>query len=211
MGEVRINKDAFLNAVMKSAADGVTAAGFVLQKEIGNVLNQGKSPPSSSPGNPPFKMTGALARSWSVQPATPSTLTARVWTPLAYARYLERGADIRPKNGRAIVIPLTPEARRVLEAHGGRARNAILAMKALGQIRMVKVNRGILWVRDYKGRGKAGIGARSEPLFLVTGGAIIQKRPYIDRAIAIAQSGMQKAFQTAFRRSFNAVAAGGVR
>lgn len=211
MGEVRINKDAFLVAVMDSASNGVTAAAFVLQKEIGKILNQGKSPPSSPPGSPPFKMTGALARSWSVIPSTPITHTARVRTNLPYALYLERGAVIRPKKGVAIVIPLSPEARRMIDAHGGRVRNAILALKALGHIRRIKTSNGILWAREFKGRGKAGIGARIEPMFLVTDKATIQPRPYIKRSIEAAKEGMQKAFETAFRRSFNAVAAGGVR
>lgn len=211
MAEVRINAGAFLASVLDAAAHGVTAAAFPLQREIGRVLNRAKSPPSSAPGDAPHKMTGALARSWEVQRADTRTLTSRVYSTLPYARFLERGAVIRPKNGKAIVIPMSAEARKAIAAHGGRARNAILALKALGLISPRKTANGKLWVKETKGRGKARIGARSEAMFLVTKSATIAPRPYIARSIAAAQADMQRAFSDGFRKNFNRTAAGGVK
>lgn len=65
--------------------------------------------------NTSTRKTGALARSFvpTLVKSDPRVIRAGSYSALPYARIHELGGVIRPRNARALAIPLTPQARRM--------------------------------------------------------------------------------------------------
>lgn len=89
---------------------GLESAGTGLQNDLKKTLRKNRSP--SRPGQAPGVVTGQLHLSVQQDRSNINQFVLRVGTNLAYGRHLEYGARIRPKNKKALAVPLTDLARK---------------------------------------------------------------------------------------------------
>lgn len=167
-------------AMVRAAANaGLTGAAMALADGMTRTFGSNHGGVTSLPGMPPNSQTGNLRGSIGYRPVEDGE--SRAGTDVKYGAYLEKGAIIRPKNGKAIVIPLSRAAAKLLRDHGGRARSVVNALKfdRAKPLRFIKTKNGLLIARAYgitKGRAA---GTKSEPMFLVTKRAVIKPRPWL--------------------------------
>jgi len=111
------------------ASGAVLAAGILLQREIKERLNLGKSPPASIAPNGPFKDTGTLGRSIQVDDsnAKGKKPSVRVGTSLVYAARLEFGFVGADSKGRVINQAARPYMRDSLNNNVKEMRKAAIA------------------------------------------------------------------------------------
>ena len=111
------------------ASGAVLAAGILLQREIKERLNLGKSPPASEAPNGPFKDTGTLGRSIQVDDskAKGKKPSVRVGTSLVYAARLEFGYVGADSRGRVINQAARPYMRDSLNNNVKEMRDAAVA------------------------------------------------------------------------------------
>ena len=169
----------FVASVRAAANAGLTAAAMALADGMTRTFGSNHGGVTSLPGMPPNSQTGNLRGSIGYTKA--ENLEAQAGTDVKYGAYLEKGAIIRPKNGKAIVIPLSRAAAKLLRDHGGRARSVVNALKfdRAKPLRFIKTKNGLLIARAYGiTKGKAA-GTKSEPMFLVTKRAVIKPRPWL--------------------------------
>lgn len=103
--QYKSNRPAIDKAIQAGIKQGLDAAGVHLQREIRDSLN-GQSP--SSPGNPPGRRTGTLAKSIQVDRSgnRGARPVVRVGTNLEYAPIHEFGGTITPKKADALKFKL---------------------------------------------------------------------------------------------------------
>jgi HK97 gp10 family phage protein len=82
--------DEFKNKFERHAEQNITKAVIFLTNEVKKEINKAKSPPASSPGEPPHRLKGLLLRSIAWEVDAPNN-TGRVGTNLIYGKYLELG------------------------------------------------------------------------------------------------------------------------
>lgn len=185
------NTPAFMQRTMGQVQAGVSAAAEVLSKAMKDTLATrtgaggglgsgagGVAP--SNPGSPPAQQLGALHRSIKItKPVTNGNrVSATAGTTLKYGTYMEYGA--RPRaHGKALLIPLQPEAHRML-------KNGLV--KNNSQLFMVKRP------------GKAPILARKGPrgaivpLFVLKKSVTVKPRPWLRPSLNRARVAMAQAF-----------------
>jgi hypothetical protein len=153
----------------------------------------------SRPGDVPNSQSGNLRA--SIQSVDATGGTAFVGSSLAYARHLEHGAVVRPRNGRAIVIPLAPSIARQMR-NGVRPRSIINALKfdKSRPLAWIKAKRGGVIVMQKRGRKGDMV-----PLMLLTSRAVIAPRPWAKPGVVAARPAMEQAF---IRSARQAVATG---
>jgi phage gpG-like protein len=113
---ITIDRAKFRRHIQHRVAGLTNEAAVMVQRETMRLLNQRSSRGKygrSSPGEPPHKDTGTLARSIEIDEATPEVPVAHVGSNLAYARILEYGGTIRPKHAKALSIPVNAQARKL--------------------------------------------------------------------------------------------------
>lgn len=186
------NTPAFMQRTMGQVQAGVAAAAEVLSKSMKDTLatragaggglgsGAGGAMPSN-PGSPPAYQRGGLHRSIHASNAvvTGNRVSSSVGTKLKYGAFLEYGAHPRAKGGGALLIPLQPEAHRLLERG------------------LVKNNPQLFMV---KRPGKAPILARKGPrgaivpLFVLKKSVVIKPRPWLMPSLNRARVAMAQAF-----------------
>lgn len=205
MGTVNLyNRDAFLSHVVEAGKAGLQAAIIPITASISRTLNMGGPGTPSAPGQPPHKQTGELAGSWQSEAQTRSDMTIRAFSHDPKAKWLEYGAHIRPKNGKLLVYPVSPEAKRLEAGSGTRIGVLVFRLLKEGVLRQIRTDSGWLYVKDIGGKH-----ARSVLMFRAVGAVNLAPRPYIQRSIADAKKRSQTQFNRGFRRVFNAAAPGG--
>jgi phage gpG-like protein len=112
----------------KMARGAVLAAGTLLQREVKERLNLGKSPPASIAPNGPFKDTGTLGRSIQVDDskAKGKKPSVRVGTSLVYAARLEFGFVGADSRGRVFNQGARPYMRDSLNNNVKEMRKAAI-------------------------------------------------------------------------------------
>lgn len=188
------NSAGFLQRTRAQVAAGVEAAAEVLAKSMKDTLatrgaaggglgsGAGGAMPSS-PGSPPAYQRGGLHRSIRHTQAQilGNRITAAAGTNLAYGASLDRGFTATAKGG-ALLIPLQPEAYRLLERG------------------MVRNNPNIFMV---KRQGKPPLlarkGARGSivPLFVLKKSVTVRPRPWLRPSLDRARIAMAVAFNRA--------------
>lgn len=167
---------------------GVTAAAIELESTIREGFGHSHGMTPSKPGAYPNTQFGDLRNSMGHTKA--SMGVAFVGSGLPYARYLNDGAVIRP-GGKALVIPLTYQAKRLLNQYGGSPRRAINALKYGGKkIAFIRTSHGLLVAQSIGGKH-----ARTVGWFLITRKTIvIQPRPWAKLGISQATAAMADRF-----------------
>jgi len=89
----------------------LTRAAIYLTNAVKKTVNKAKSPPASSPGEPPHREHGALMQSiqWEVDK---KEMTARVGSNLKYAKYLELGT--KDMGARPFLLPTFTAERNTI-------------------------------------------------------------------------------------------------
>lgn len=131
---------------------------------------------SSRPGEPPGYRQGNLYRSIAYTPGENGR--ARYGTNVKYAKALEFGAVVTPKNAMALAIPLTGEAVTALMRAGGKTRaipNLVPVETRNGNLLLVKINKAR--------RGKYARGESWTAMFLITKRSVIRPRPWAARSL----------------------------
>lgn len=180
---VSFDKAKFMQKVTQKVLGAIAISAIELQETIRGKLNLassniGSGGHPSTPGNPPAKRTGALARSIQAVNITKNPLmpTYRVGTNNVYARIQEYGGRIRAKKGKFLPIPVGVEGQRAAKAANGDIRKL--------NLRLVRTKGGkLLLVKDEAGT-KKGKGARSQILFVLKKEVYLPPRPYIRPAYA---------------------------
>ena len=185
------NTPAFMQRTMGQVQAGVAAAAEVLSKSMKDTLatrtgaggglgsGAGGAMPSN-PGSPPAYQRGGLHRSIHASNATidGSKVSALVGTNLKRGASLDRGFTATARGG-GLLIPLQPEAHRLLERG------------------MVKNNPQLFMV---KRPGKAPILARKGPrgaivpLFVLKKSVTVKPRPWLRPSLNRARVAMAQAF-----------------
>jgi hypothetical protein len=83
------------DAMRDELASLVNRTGLFYQTKVKEILNLAKSPPASSPGQPPHKRTGTLGRSFRTMPTRKvgRRIILTLGTDVVYARPLEYGTS----------------------------------------------------------------------------------------------------------------------
>lgn len=172
MNRSHINDEYIRHAVAQALDHGLNAAAVVYANEARKLFGNNHRGMPSAPGAYPHTQTGRLRG--SVVPVAPWTAgtpgTAYYGSNVAYGRYLHYGATIRPKQAKAIPVPLNHEAKRMLRraSVGGGLRQF--------RLKSFKAPNGELFLAETTARGqlKAG-GAR----FVLRKQVRIAPRPWI--------------------------------
>lgn len=143
----------------------------------------------SKPGGFPAARSGFLSRSVTSTGAQGGVSYAG--TNVKYGRYLEYGAVIRPKQARALTIPLNGEAVRLLARHR-RTRN-------IPNLRVVKLRDGRMFLVGK--RHRAGKNEKPVFLFVLKQEVRIAPRPWLLRSAKQSRSRMLQNGRAAFERS----------
>lgn len=170
MASFKFNSNAIQRQAAARAAVGLYRAALVIQSAVQAKLNQqasrrGANP--SSPGSPPAKDTGTLARSILIDRTglVGDRPIVRIGTKLRYARIHEFGGTITAR--KAMLIPLNQESRDFL-----RAGNSVRSLPG----GWVNKKNGVLHIPFSKGKGKR---ARSgEYVFSLRKSVRMPARPY---------------------------------
>jgi len=183
----------FKRKLHEAVKRGLTDASMVLADGVVNVFGVNHGGVASKPGHPPNTQTGHARKSVGYTKAD-DDWRSFVGTNVPYLRYLDGGAVIRSRSGKAITIPLSAEAKRMVAAVNGRARSVINALKfdKIRPLRFFKTANGILIVRMASNRSKdRGTG---EAFILLTDHATIHARPWAKPAVKRSRDAMERVF-----------------
>lgn len=185
-------------ARIRAAVDaGVTGMAVELEDTIISKIGTLSKGEPSSPGGY-FNTQSGVGRN-SINHTKAVDGTAYVGTSVDYLRYLNDGAIIKPKNGKALAIPLSDEAKLKVKQLGS-PRAAIAAFLAADKKR-------VYWVKVYGGKMLVRSDSRkmrgsSTPLFLITSKTItIAPRPWATLGQADAAQAMRARFIDEYNRS----------
>lgn len=185
--QIGVGIEAAAEVLAKSMKDTLAtrgAAGGGLGSGAGGAL-------PSSPGSPPAYQRGALHR--SIKSTRATIANNRVWayagTDLRYGMYLERGANPRA-SGRALLIPLQPEAYRMLEQDRVRNNPDLFMITRPGKA-------PLLVRRNATGRGRSSY----TPLFVLKKSVVIKARPWMKPSLDRSRVAMTAAFVRAARNA----------
>ena len=174
-----------LARIRKNVMRGIATSAIILQTETKNQLNKGASPPSSAPGSPPHKLTGALGQSIQVdlrgiREKNPRIRVGPSLLRVPYARIQELGGTIIAKKGRALAVPIGAEGRKAARDAGGslRSLDLIFIKRKGGQAPLLAK--------------KAGKGIK--PLFILVKSVTLPARPYLKPAAQLARPQIRKQF-----------------
>lgn len=169
-----IDRDKLKRSLGAAINRGVTDAAVVYVDGIKKSFSKTARGTSSAPGQPPSVQRGALRRAIDKTPTKNGVCIVHT-SNLRYAPVMEYGATIRAKSGRAIPVPVSMTARRILESSKGGLRNSGVPMT------MIK-RRGKppLLVRHIVSKGKNASRLRgSEILFVLKKSVTIKPRPFM--------------------------------
>lgn len=191
--------DSAFKAKLREACDAAaSAAAMDLATRLSSSMGRRKGfGVRSAPGGFPNTQEGHLSRSFAWQTAKDGVAFAG--SNLAYARYLNNGAIIRPKNGKMIGFPVSKVGYDAVKNSGGSIRGAIALLKATRKAFVIraKSDPSKLVVCIPVGRGK---NARNEAAILLTRGSTILPRPWAKLGIAQNQTTMNRAALLAARK-----------
>ena len=203
---ITIDPSRFEASIAPAVDAGLYAAGLALQDHIVRGFGTNHGGRRSAPGAFPNSQTGLARASFATVGGRGYAL---VGSNLAYLRWLNNGASISPKNGKALGIPLIAQAETLVRRNGGSIRQAIDAMKGMGVVSFRRSNSGTLVVLDTGGPSRRGLarGVKSgEAWFLLTSKTIhIAPRPWARLGIARARQDMAKRFVSAMRAGLRGV------
>lgn len=198
--QVSDNTADFMQRLDAAIGKGLEAAAAKLADGIAVTFGRNHGGVPSKPGQPPNTQFGGLRNSIGY---TGARKEGKAWkafagSSLEYAAYLEKGAVIKPKNAKMLMIPLSHAMKLAIRRYG----SPRAALASVGKIRWIKIdNRRSLVVRD------AGKGKRGEALFLATKGPVVlAPRPWVRPAYNL----MRRTMNDAFRDSVVASMSGGV-
>lgn len=192
------NSPAFLALTQKAVSAGVEAAAEQLAKTMKDTLSRkglggggigsgagGVMP--SSPGSAPAYQRGALHRSIKSSRATVTgtRISATAGTDKLYGASLDKGFTATAKGG-ALLIPLQPEAYRLLESGRVRGNPNIFPIKRAGKPTILA-----------RANGRGSI----VPLFVLKKSVTIQPRPWVRPSLNAARAAMAEAFLRASREA----------
>lgn len=176
---------AFDAALRKATDDGLAAAALVGADAAVSVLGRNHGGVHSEPGEPPNSQTGTLSRSIHyVHPRNLAPGVAAFGTNVEYGRHLEFGATVRPKNVKALPVPLTREAARL--------QRRVTSIRQLGLKFAYRPSTkpncaGILGTES--GKGKV-----FKPMFALMRVVHIWPRPWLKRSMLASRSASQATF-----------------
>lgn len=184
---VTVTGESLATNAAAAAQLGMIAAARVVRDAVVAVFGTNHGGVPSTPGMPPNSQTNNLRQSWEIDKVNPS-----VYSEVPYASHLETGAIVRPRNKKAIVIPVSQEAVKLLKRSMGTPWVAIAALRHANpkRFRKIPTDNGVLI-----GLGQARKSQRwFTPYFLVTRKATIAARPYVDKSINDAGPNVEEAF-----------------
>jgi phage gpG-like protein len=194
------NADDILRRVVKAANAGVLLAAVKGQEYTITHFTEAGRYESSDPGSPPNVRRGKLRQSIvAVGPDQLGTpLHAAFGTNVKYGAYLEFGATVRPKNGRALPVPINAKAIRMLERLP--AGGSLRSVKNL----IIKKRPGLapLLVEMTAG-GKKGTNKKEKSngaVFILKSSFTIRPRPWLRPALRNAAPAMVAEFNETFGR-----------
>jgi hypothetical protein len=196
--------DEFLRLLPKAVDEGLTAAAERLHAQTTRIFGRQHGGRPSAPGMPPNSQTGTLRGRMSYTPGRNGLAT--VYSPLAYARFLERGGVITPKRAKMLAFPISAKGRSLIRSHGTPARAIDAAKRAARgrkRVAMVPTRSGGFVVGYSDGKGKL------DPLFMLTRRSVVAARPWAKPSIALARGAMIRAATQAAKRYMLAHRAGG--
>lgn len=178
-----------LTRIRKNVERSIATSAIILQIETKNQLNKGASPPSSAPGSPPHKLTGALGQSIQtdlrgIREKNPRVRVGPSLFRVPYARIQELGGTIVPRKGRALAVPIGAEGRKAARDAGGsiRSLNLIYIKRKGGQAPLLAKSIG---------------GNAIKPLFILLKSVTLPARPYLKPAAQLARPQIRKQFTPA--------------
>lgn len=173
-----------LARIRKNVRRSIAASAIILQTETKNQLNKGASPPSSAPGSPPHKLTGALGQSIQtdlrgIREKNPRVRVGPSLFRVPYARIQELGGTIIPKKGRALAVPIGAAGRKAARDAGG-------SLRSLNLIFIPRKGQAPLLAKK--------VGKRIKPLFILLKSVTLPARPYLKPAAQLARPQIRKQF-----------------
>lgn len=186
------NSNAFMQRTMAQVGMGVEAAAEALAAAMKNTLSSrggaggglgsgaGGAMPSN-PGSPPAYQRGGLHRSIRSTKAQiiGNRASAYAGTSLKYGAHLEYGAHPKAKGGGALLIPLQPEAHRLLERNMVRNNPQLFMVKRPGKAPLL---------------ARKGPKGSIVPLFVLKKSVVIKPRPWLRPSLDRARPAMAAAF-----------------
>ncbi len=180
--KVSFDKISLMGRLEKDVKRAVASLAIKLQEGIKEQLNKANSSLTSggtpsTPGQPPAKRTGALARSIQAIDVTidPKKPTYRVGTNLPYARIQEFGGRIVPKKSRYLTVPIGVEGMRAAKRAKGNIRSL--------NLKPIRTPKGLFLV-EWKGSTKKGGASKIKVLFKLVKSVFLPARPYFRPAVA---------------------------
>ncbi len=176
-----------LARIRKNVERSIATSAIILQTETKLQLNKGASPPSSSPGSPPHRLTGALGQSIQtdlrgIREKNPRVRVGPSLFIVPYARIQELGGTIVPRKGKALAVPIGAEGRKAARDAGGSLRSLDLIF--------IKRKGGQAPLLAKSIRGGKGI----KPLFILVRSVTLPARPYLKPAAQLARPKIRKQF-----------------
>ena len=172
----------------KGAAAGLSKAMVILQTAVNQRLNRKSSNimnggVPSSPGEPPARGTGALAKSFQLVKGAfdGNNIKHKFGSNLPYAGIQEFGGRIRAKRGKFMAIPIGTDGRwAAREANGDLRKLNLTLIQSKGNFYLVKeLAKG---ERAAKGT-KMAKGAQTVILFKLVKQVTLPPRPYLRPSI----------------------------
>lgn len=184
---IKWDRDALMARLIPACNKAVVAAAEIVAREAENLLTKGDRWAHSNPGNPPNFQTGELAGSITVvgPEALGRPLTAAVGTAVPHGRYMELGATIRPRNVKALPVPVNQQAEQMLQ----RIKGASLRTQKL--ITIKKDGKRYLVEKTPTGRVK-----KNGAVFALRTMVVIKPRPWLLPSLKLARDEMVERFKS---------------
>jgi hypothetical protein len=187
------------NAVRDGVWAGLLEAGVVLKKSMTTTLSvKGGFGNRSTPGEPPRKDNNVLAGSIMAVPDHAAKVV-RVGTIVPHGRYMEFGANIRPKKGKTLPVPINAAAAKMLRKDAVR-----LGGLKTQNMTVIRTRTGALYLVETT--AKTGKIKKNGAKFKLVKSVRILPRPWVRRSYLKARKEMQNVFTTAVAQAIRKAA-----
>lgn len=169
-----IDREKLKRSLVAAVNRGVTDAAAVYVAGIKKSFSKTARGTSSAPGQPPSVQRGALRRAIDKTPTKNGVAIVHT-SNLRYAPMMEYGGTIRAKAGKALPVPVSMTARRILESSKGGLRSSGVPMTMIR-----RKGKPPLLVRFITRKGKNATKLMgSEILFVLKKSVTIKPRPFM--------------------------------
>lgn len=194
------NREHLRDWLVQSANAGLAAAAAVAADVAARSLGTDHGGVSSAPGSPPNSQTGNLRN--RIAFATPeecgTPLKAIYGATIPYAKYLEYGAVITPKNVKALPVPINAQARRMLQRLSGYGSATVTGSLRVFDLKYIpgKGGKDARLVEKTPGGKEKKNGA----VFVLKKRVVIKARPFLRPAGEKGKAQMVAAFRDVIRQ-----------